>query len=153
MKIWECEIVEKEGDQYKTLKADGWEPHQFTLIPVPKEAQIPGGLLTANGQNMGASFVQIVMMRKQFDNPIDWAESGKFESGAAPVHMAGDLDAYTKNCAGCGGDLMVKNDKLQFTVVKVDDEHVYHGQCVPGQKEADAATYYHEHVEGVENDE
>jgi len=65
--IWECEIVEKEGDQYKILKADGWEPHQFTLIPVPKEAQSPGGLLTANGQNMGTAFVQIVMMRKQVE--------------------------------------------------------------------------------------
>jgi len=72
MNIWECEIVDKDGPEYRILKAEGWQPHQFTLIPVPPEAR-PGGLLSANGQNMAATFVQIVMMRRAFhpDHPFD----------------------------------------------------------------------------------
>lgn len=90
MKIWQCEIVEKETDKYLALKADGWEPHQFTLIPVPKE--VAGLILQPNGDAVGAQFVQIVMMRKQFEvaNPTGVRA---FETDAPPF----DTDAEAAN--------------------------------------------------------
>ena len=59
--MWNGEVVQMDSDRYYELRADGWEPTNFILIPDPRPAQ---GLATPNGGGLVQSFVTFVGMKK-----------------------------------------------------------------------------------------